>query len=611
MENRNNKLIFFKAITIFMLVIAIFSCFSYSAFAKELSPNLTIEQIQSKAWHLGENAINVKGLYKYIYDNFNIDIPNIDKNNPNNTVVAIIDSGLKEHPYFENAMWVNGLELYGKDGVDDDGNGIIDDINGANFSYGSNDNNFTDCMDGGSGSKDWHGTHVAGIVHSVCPNAKIMPIKAGRNEGGSGALFKPDDVIDAILYAANNGANIINMSFGSEKIAFANQKKSVVLNGVRQDMSVQTAINYAVTEKHCMVICAAGNNSKNINFYPASCKNVVSVMGSNKDNKLYSKSNYGNFDIMAPGEGILSTIAPNVKAEADGLKGSENVFGSEIIGFADKNGTSMASPIVAGVGALLMTATNTKDASLITPYLKSEKFLSFAKTDKMSDRNVLLDYKAIIRMLNNIEQGAIIDENDVYIADKSFMPKQEITLSPQRAYTGSFKWYLNGILASNSTSYTFIPKENSLVELYVNDTIKERYYIKSSLVEDEKIVYDNERLTLKPKADYTGKLTWYIDGEKVADGLSYTFIPSKTVIVELRENDFVVEKYIITVKSFDELVKIMVGAIVGSILGVILLIIVGYLIYKKIKTNKLKSINNYESNNINIEKNNDNNNDNN
>jgi len=160
-----------------------------------------------------------------------------------------------------------------------------------------------------------HGTMVAGIVHLVAPTAQIMPLKAFRVDG-SGYL---SDVLRAIYFATQNGANVINMSFSvatySEELA--------------------KAIKFASRHK---VICvaSAGNDGKEISVYPAALDNVMGVASTTNNDTLSSFSNYGEdlVWVAAPGEGIITTYP----------------FGTYAAGW----GTSFSAPMVSGAAALLL-----------------------------------------------------------------------------------------------------------------------------------------------------------------------------------------------------------------------------------------------------------------
>lgn len=126
------------------------------------------------------------------------------------TVVAVIDTGVDyKHEDLKDNIWMNSAELFGQDGVDDDGNGYVDDIYGYSFV-----SNTPDPMD-----DNGHGTHVAGIIAMADNNtggvgiaykSKIMSIKAGQADGS----LSSTDIAKAINYASSNGADVINMSFG-------------------------------------------------------------------------------------------------------------------------------------------------------------------------------------------------------------------------------------------------------------------------------------------------------------------------------------------------------------------------------------------------------------
>jgi len=160
-----------------------------------------------------------------------------------------------------------------------------------------------------------HGTMVAGIVHLVAPTAQIMSLKAFRADG-SGYL---SDVLRAIYFAAQNGANVINMSFsvGSYSPEMAN------------------AIKFA-SRHQVICVASAGNDGKDETVYPASLDNVMGVASTTNNDTLSSFSNYGQ-DIVwvaAPGEGIITTYP----------------FGTYAAGW----GTSFSAPMVSGAAALLL-----------------------------------------------------------------------------------------------------------------------------------------------------------------------------------------------------------------------------------------------------------------
>jgi subtilisin family serine protease len=168
-----------------------------------------------------------------------------------------------------------------------------------------------------------HGTHVTGIAGAATNNsigiagtdwqAKVMPLKV-LNAQGIGTTF---DVCEGIYYAADLGADIINLSLG----------------GYEPSSAYDDAVNYAHASG-CIVIAAAGNDNTNQPVYPGACAHVICVSATNKTDQKASFSNYGTYiDLAAPGVAILSTLPQNQ--------------------YTYYNGTSMAAPLVSGLAALL------------------------------------------------------------------------------------------------------------------------------------------------------------------------------------------------------------------------------------------------------------------
>jgi subtilisin family serine protease len=211
-----------------------------------------------------------------------------------NVIIAVIDTGVAyNHPDLNENIWVNTNEIAGN-GIDDDGNGYIDDIYGWDF---IDNNGYPEDYEG-------HGTHVAGTIAAkgnnnigiagVMWSAKIMSI---RVLGVSG-FVNVADAADAITYAADNGARIINASWG----------------GYDYTLTLYNAISYAAS-KNVLFVAAAGNERNNNDtdpFYPASYNlpNIISVAATDYNDRLASFSNYGanSVDLAAPGVNIYSSI---------------------------------------------------------------------------------------------------------------------------------------------------------------------------------------------------------------------------------------------------------------------------------------------------------------
>ena len=263
-------------------------------------------------------------------------------------VVAIIDGGFQvDHPDLKDNVWINTAELNGKPGVDDDGDGYVDDIYGYNFVINSSDINAHS-----------HGTHVAGTVGATNNNGIGVCGVAGGSDGKGGVKMMVCQVFDsrasssavadfgaAIVYAADRGASIAQCSWGA---------------GVAddEDKSVTEAIDYFTKNgggdkmNGGLCIFAAGNNGEEGNYYPGCLDKVVAVGSMAPDGSVAYYSNRGKWvDVTAPGGledngqqyGVLSTL-PN------------STYGYN-------EGTSMACPHVSGIAALILSKYGNKQFS--------------------------------------------------------------------------------------------------------------------------------------------------------------------------------------------------------------------------------------------------------
>lgn len=249
------------------------------------------------------------------------------------TVVAVIDTGVDyNHEDLQDNVWTNSAEVSGTTGADDDNNGYVDDVHGINLI----DPNETPMDDHG------HGTHVAGIIAmennnvggvGIAYKSKIMPIKAGGSDG----TFNSTDIAKGIEYAYKNGADVINMSFGSSA-------HSALIENALQDAFGS-----------CVLVAAAGNEGMptadcplgGVNIYPAAYSYVIGVMAYDENNKFASFSNWdyepnanAEYEVVAPGVNIYSTL-PNGR-------------------YASWNGTSMAAPMVSAEAAILRSSLKDK-----------------------------------------------------------------------------------------------------------------------------------------------------------------------------------------------------------------------------------------------------------
>lgn len=239
-------------------------------------------------------------------------------------VVALVDTGIDyTHEDLAGRIWTNTDEIPGN-GIDDDGNGYVDDVYGWNFYSGTNDVYV--------GTEDAHGTHGAGTIAANAGNGvgiagivqsdhvKVMAVKALGGSDGSGTTAS---IIQAIQYAEANGAQICNLSLGSSQN--------------------DPALYRTIASSKMLFVVAAGNDGTDLETapsYPASydLDNLIAVANIRYDGELDPTSSYGaaSVDLAAPGSYILSTTPGNT--------------------YSYMTGTSMAAPMVSAAAAMVYSA---------------------------------------------------------------------------------------------------------------------------------------------------------------------------------------------------------------------------------------------------------------
>ena len=258
-------------------------------------------------------------------------------------VVGVIDSGIDyDHEDLASRVWVNEAEQSGRANVDDDGNGYVDDVYGWDFTDAPTLPGQGDFVtpDNDPNDESSHGTGVAGVIAAEWNNGigvagvadcQVMAVRAGLSFDQGGTFLQEDDLAAGIIYAVDNGADILNLSWGSFDRSFV----------------IEDAVNYA-TERGVIVVAAAGNAGTRPVAYPAALDNVISVGAVDDNGQRASFGSYGAIlDLVAPGVNIVST-RPNDE-------------------YGPRSGTSFAAPQISGLAALLLS----RDTTLTPPQVRS------------------------------------------------------------------------------------------------------------------------------------------------------------------------------------------------------------------------------------------------
>lgn len=330
-------------------------------------PNDPEAQFGQKQFHLAQ--INV-------YDAWNVTKGEED------IVIGVIDTGADlDHEDLEGNLYLNTDDPI--DGTDNDNDGFVDNYYGWDFA----DNDNSPEADGST-----HGTGVTGIAAAATDNntgiagigfnTKFMPIKIFQTESN----FSRNSY-EAIIYAADQGCDVINLSWG---------------NSGRYSQFAQDIINYAALEKDVVIVAAAGNTDDELDFYPASYDNVLSVGFVNADDSRNSNSTYSDFiDLVAPGSGIYTTENGDA--------------------YATDGGSSYAAPMVAGAAALVRSVFPDWNALQIMEQLRvssddiydvannSEFQYKFGK-GRLNVFKALADYETPAIRISNVEYTNGLEE---------------------------------------------------------------------------------------------------------------------------------------------------------------------------------------------------------
>lgn len=305
-------------------------------------------------------------------------------------IIAVADTGIDtRHPSLSDFIWTNPGEIPG-DGIDNDENGYIDDLNGWDFYHDDADVCHYELSDDGlsyramTNDNDNHGTHVAGIIASVLRGGnlfdtaahsvpiKIMPLKIHGGEKSSGSVA---NAIKAIKYAVMMEADICNISWGSSSIT-----------------SSITTLEQTILESDLLFVAAAGNTGSDndqVPMYPASFRhdNVISVTFVNQYGFLTANSNFGSgsVDIAAPGTNIYSTIVGD---------------------YSHMSGSSMAVPYVSTIAALIYSCYDNLYPAAVRELLLSTVYpLPYSDTFPLPESMSFGKNKMIVPGIPNLYQA--------------------------------------------------------------------------------------------------------------------------------------------------------------------------------------------------------------
>lgn len=281
-------------------------------------------------------------------------------------IVAVMDGGIMcDHPDLKDNMWVNEAEQNGQKGVDDDGNGYVDDIHGYNF-----------VADSGNVTADDHGTHVAGTIGAVNNNGYAVCGIAGGTGNNDGVRLMSIQIFDGeescyqhqivrgYQYAADNGAVLINNSWGYEPGGYTSDN-----DFEKWDSALKNAIDYFQSNARLegvmeggVAIFAAGNETYHQPCYPGAFHKYVCVTAMSSDYTAAYYTNYG------PG---CNVVAPGGDANYGTLLCISSTSTNIDYGYEYMQGTSMATPHVTGCAALALSYALKQGYTLTPDYLRA------------------------------------------------------------------------------------------------------------------------------------------------------------------------------------------------------------------------------------------------
>lgn len=339
-------------------------------------------------------------------------------------LVAVIDTGIElDHPDLQPNLWINTAEdLNGNhqrdaadfNNIDDDANGFVDDVIGWDFTDAPNLPDGDDYLERDNDPSDrfGHGTAIAGLIGAaannrigiagLAPNCRLMALRAGNARG----FLEEDDVAAAVVYAVQNGARVINLSFGD-----------VVTSPMLRDVMRFAHRNGAV------LVAASGNSGTEELYYPAGFAETISVGASTHEDQLAAFSTHGaQLDLVAPGEDIFTTIRGN--------------------SYAPISGTSAAAPYVSALAALLLSRSPEMSNEMVRAVLQNsavdlgqagwDRFFGAGRVDALAALQTELNARAEITS-PRMDEGLSNAARDFTVRGSAlgaFMTEYELAYGP-------------------------------------------------------------------------------------------------------------------------------------------------------------------------------------
>ncbi len=572
---------------------------AYAVMPDSYQQDVALEELD---WYLQEDFFNINAI-KSVVDGWFSD-ESFDFSGVEPIVVAIIDTGINaEHELFSGKYDSNGnpVEL---DGIgeydvlyrDEDG-----EIIGTNTAYIDNSKYSQD--DFSDDHNNLHGTHVAGIVATLIhaldleQYIKIMPIKASYVKVGGKTDFSVEAVNNAIDFAIDNGADVVNMSLSS--------KNSKYGETVDKDMSSKAVF-----------IAAAGNKegieSANQRRYPGGHENIIGVMNHNEDNLISSKSYYGEwYNLCAPGTNVYSA----------GGSGDDTYVAS--------SGTSMASPMVAFATALLTLKCRGLEAV-------SEEYIGASEIAEIVKNSYTYSIEQGGKDYPVLDLNQIVSGRDVIFArikcldgelEQMIGSVKPVTLGvkilPIIDVVGSVKWYVNGQEYSTQSTITYTPEneigttiieavwtysdENGDIERRATCEINVNYFVLNAVSikglkielhdKDGELISNGNCRVDEPITFFFSNfnadnimpdtvILWYVNGEYYANGISMDFTPNSfgEYTIQARINGTFTSPIIINVSKLDEEMErglIISSIVISSVIAISAMAVVFAILIKK------------------------------